>query len=121
MIISQLNVDVRMMDCNAAPVNLIGGRFEISALAPEREYSVRKWTLKRRLGATAMIKAGMPSPRVVLEPCGTAKMRFVDLMGQPIGKCDAWTHLVVRLGEPDRRSLDATLAADTVFAAKRVT
>ena len=64
-----------------------------------------------------MMKAGMPSPRVVLEPCGAAEMRFVDLMGQPIAKCDAWTHLVVTPGSPDRRSLDPPLAADTVFAA----
>ena len=33
-IISRLNVDARMLDCNAAPVKVTGGRFEISSLAP---------------------------------------------------------------------------------------
>ena len=115
--ISRLNVNVQMMDCNAVPVKVTGGRFEISCLAPDREYPVHFLDAKRRSGATVMIKTGMTPPRVVLEPCGAAKMRFVDPKGEPIAKCEPSIHLVLTPGRFDHWSLDAPLAADTVFAA----
>ena len=50
------------------------------------------------LGATLVAKAGMESPRVVLKPCGSAKMRFVDDKGKPVAKYEPFVQLVVTPG-----------------------
>jgi hypothetical protein len=116
-IISRLNVRIQSLMCNASPAEATGGRFEFSALAPDQKYPVQFLDAKRRLGATTTIKAGMPSPRVVLKPCGSAKMRFVDQMGQPLARFEPRINLVVTPGafQYDRsvRTGDA-VAADTV-------
>ncbi len=114
-IISRLNVDVRMMDCNTFPAKATGGRFEISSLAPGEECPVHFLDAKRRLGAAVTIKGGMPPARVALEPCGSVKMRFVDPKGEPMVKCEPSIHMVVTPGAFDRFSLNSGLQADTVF------
>ena len=75
------------------------GRFEISGLAPDQEYRVCFLDGKRRLGATVNVRAGMASPKVVLEPCGAAKMRFVDDKGKPVANFEPTVQFVMTPGE----------------------
>ena len=55
---------------------------------------------------------------MVLEPCGDAKMRFVDDAGKPVAKYEPTVELVVTPGalEYSRAAMNAgTLAADADF------
>ena len=116
---SRLHIDPASLYWRGFGVDATGGRFEVSGLAPGREYPVYFLDSKRRLGATVMIKAGMPPPRVVLEPCGAAKMRFVDDKGKPVAKHDPWMiQLLVTPGglEYSKAAMNGnSLAADAEY------
>jgi hypothetical protein len=62
----------------------LGGRFEIGGLAAGEEYPVHILDAGRKLGATAIFRADESNPRVVLQPCGSAKMRLVNQLGNPV-------------------------------------
>ncbi len=62
----------------------------------------------------------MESPRVVLKPCGDAKMRFVDGDGKPIAGYEPMVQIVVTPGELNLVRLNqnnGTLTADADFIA----
>jgi hypothetical protein len=75
------------------------GRFEISGLAAEQDYPVCFIDSKRRLGATISVRAGIAPPRVVLQPCGAATMRFVDDKGKPVADFEPTVQFVMTPGE----------------------
>src|SRR5207244_1443737 len=56
---------------------------EIRGLDMGKQYPVHFLDSKRRLGATAMISANDPQPVVMLKPCASAKVRFLDAAGKP--------------------------------------
>ena len=94
------------------------GRFELTGLAADQEYPVYFLESKRRLGATLLAKTGMERPRVVLKPCGDAKMRFVDADGKPIAGYEPMVQIVVTPGELNLVRLNqnnGTLTADADF------
>jgi hypothetical protein len=70
----------------------------LSGLAPGEEYNVLFLDQKRKLGAVATLRAGMENPRIVLQPCGKATMRFVDPDGQPVRDVNPTVQLVVTPG-----------------------
>ena len=80
------------------------GRFEIHGLDPEAETAVYFLEPKRKLGGVLNLK-GKPStgaPIVVrVEPCGTARARFVDPRGKPVaGNLRRIIAMVVTPGPP---------------------
>ena len=117
---SQLHINAASLWWRGFGVEARGGRFEIGGLAPDREYPVCFLDSKRRLGATLSAKAGMPTPRVVLEPCGSATMRFVDDASKPVAKYEPTVELVVTPGalQYSQAAMNAgMLAADADFIA----
>lgn len=120
LMVTRLAISPHSMEWRGHPQELIGGRFELTGLAPNREYPVHFVHPKRQLGATAMIKAAAEPMRVVLEPCGLAKMRFVDAEGKPVADHDPSVRLVVTPGPLDWNRNEAeseTLAAEETFIA----
>jgi beta-lactamase regulating signal transducer with metallopeptidase domain/uncharacterized GH25 family protein len=98
----------------------LGGRFELSGLAPNVEYPVYFLDAKRRLGATAIIKSGADEPSIVLRPCGQAKLRVVDRQGEPVADHYANVEMVVTPGASRYDAADVLrgeLAADADFVA----
>ena len=77
----------------------LGGRFEIAGLKEGHAYPVHFLDAKRRLGATAILRASSGSTTVELKPCGEAQARFVDPDGQPHVGFRPGLHLVVTPGE----------------------
>ena len=57
--------------------------FEVSGLAPGKECAVYFLNAEHRLGATQVLRAGLPDATVTLKPCGQAIVRFVDVEGKP--------------------------------------
>lgn len=55
----------------------IGGKFELKGLAPDETYKVHFLDPRQKLGATVELKATDQDVRVVLQPCGSAKAKFV--------------------------------------------
>ena len=55
----------------------IGGKFELKGLAPDETYKVHFLAPRQKLGATVELKATDQDVRVVLQPCGSAKAKFV--------------------------------------------
>ncbi len=92
----------------------LGGRFELSGLAPNVEYPVYFLDAKRQLGATAIIKSGGGDPSVVLRPCGQAKLRVVDRQGEPVADHVANVQMVVT---PGASRYDAAAVLRGEFAA----
>jgi hypothetical protein len=61
-------------------------------------------------------KAAAEPVEVRLEPCGAAKLRFVDGGGKPLAKHKPWLHLVVTGGPPVNQAIkDGKLAAEVVM------
>ena len=113
-IFSRLHIDPGSLSWRGSGVEATGGRFELSGLAPNKDYPVNFLDAKRRLGATLIAKAGMPSPRIVLAPCGAAEMRFVDDKGKPVAKYEPFIQLVVTPGEQEYS--EAMMKGDTLAA-----
>jgi hypothetical protein len=97
-----------------------GGKFELSGLEEGNEYPVYFLNAKRRLGATAHLRAGSGMTTVVIKPCGEAQIRFVDPEGQPHAEMRPGLRMVVT---PGAFGLDfdamnrGELAADEDFVA----
>jgi beta-lactamase regulating signal transducer with metallopeptidase domain len=106
----------------ANPETIGGGQFSLSGWSSDEESSAYFLDPERHLGATLRLHAVIPGKplTVRLEPCGTAKARFVDGQGKPIADFSPVLMLVVTPG-PDPlnfRSLRAgAFLADTDFVA----
>lgn len=75
-------------DLNAMTgLKIRSGRFALPGCDPERPSEVFIYSHKAQLGATAKLvgKPGQPVT-IRLQPCGTAKARFVDEQGKPVVK-----------------------------------
>jgi biopolymer transport protein ExbD len=77
---------------------ITAGQFEIGGLVPGETYEVHFLDAQQRSGATAMIRADDPSPRVVMQHCGTATIRAVDSKGKPVPNAPFSVHLIARPG-----------------------
>ncbi len=84
LMISWRNIHATNLGWRGHSPTVLGGHFDVGGLVEGEEYPVFFLDAKRRLGATVMIRADEPSPRVVLKPCGSAVMRFVDDAGKPV-------------------------------------
>jgi beta-lactamase regulating signal transducer with metallopeptidase domain len=116
--LSRLNIYATSPFWRGFPQDVLDGKFEITGLAPDKEYPIYFLESKRRLGATLTAKAGMDAPRVVLQSCGGAKMRFVDDAGKPVANYEPSIFFVVTLGglQYDRKGAnEGKLAADSDF------
>jgi RNA polymerase sigma factor (sigma-70 family) len=100
-------------------VTLPGAAFELPGCDPDRAYPVVFLHEKKRLGALVQVsgkQTGTPLA-VRLQPCGAAKVRFLDKEGQPLAGHWAEVEMVFAPGpsrydgESARRGV---LAADTV-------
>jgi beta-lactamase regulating signal transducer with metallopeptidase domain len=106
----------------ANPEIIRGAQFSLSGCSPGEETSAYFLDPERHLGATLRLHAVIPgTPLTVrLEPCGTAKARFVDAEGKPIADFSPALKLVVTPG-PDSINFSAARAgafvADTDFVA----
>jgi beta-lactamase regulating signal transducer with metallopeptidase domain/protocatechuate 3,4-dioxygenase beta subunit len=96
--VSRLYVHPLSLEWRGRPLEVLGGRFELSGLAPDRDYPVHFLQPKRRIGATVTLKAEAKPARIVLEPCGEATMRFVDSDGKPVAGHDTHVDMVVTPG-----------------------
>ncbi len=100
------------------PVEVIGGHFEVGGLSPGREAPIHFLDARRKLGATLLTRAGMAPPRLVMQPCGKATMRFVDDAGRPVAEHVPQVQIVVTPGVhefSDMARQAGTLAADADF------
>ena len=97
--LSRLNIHATSPFWRGFPQDVLDGKFEITGLAPDKEYPIYFLDSKRRLGATLTAKAGMDAPRMVLQPCGEAKMRFVDDAGKPVANYEPTVQIMVTPGE----------------------
>jgi beta-lactamase regulating signal transducer with metallopeptidase domain/uncharacterized GH25 family protein len=97
LVVSRLNIWDSSLFWSGDTTPTLGGRFELSGLAPNVEYPVYILDARRRLGATALLKAG-GEPSIVLQPCGQAKLRIVDRLGEPLADHYANVQMVVTPG-----------------------
>lgn len=75
------------------------GKFELQGLRPDVEYPVFFLDQQRKLGAAATISTRNKTPRIVLKPCGSATVRYVDPQGKPLaGKSLGSLYLVATPG-----------------------
>ena len=76
-----------------------GGKFQVNGLQTGKEYTLFFLDPQNQLGAKAVISTKKPSPTIVLKPCGSAKVQFVDSDGKPLSKSYALSlNMVVRPG-----------------------
>jgi protocatechuate 3,4-dioxygenase beta subunit len=120
LMITRLHITPHSPFWRGFPVELLGGRFELGGLASGEQYPTHFLDPKRRLGATAGLKAEDSEPTVVLKPCGQATARFIDPEGQPLDGFSPTLEMIVAPGA-HRYDLDAMkqgeLAADTDYNA----
>ena len=76
------------------------GVFEVSGLGENEEYPVYILDAKNKLGATALIRNSDLEPTIILKPCGTAKVRFVNSDGSVRTDMSFDFNLVVTPGVP---------------------
>jgi hypothetical protein len=80
---------------------VLDGRFELHGLDPDTEVPIHFFDPKHKLGATVRVSgklaAGGPI-HVRLEPCGTAKVRFVDPDGKPVADYPLIISMIVTPG-----------------------
>ncbi len=118
--VSRLNVFPGQLTWRGDTVPIRGGRFEISGIQVGDTVPVHFLDARRRLGATLMATAADPQPKVVLRPCGQARMRFVSENGDPVADYEPWIEIVAtpgRLGEFQLARRMGALAPDTDFIA----
>ncbi|HVX64458.1 MAG TPA: hypothetical protein VHC19_27795 [Pirellulales bacterium] len=97
-VVSRLDVSPYSLEWEGDATPTLGGRFELTGLAKEVEYPVSFLDVKRRLGATEIIKAGEGERTVVLKPCGGATLRAVDKDGKPNAGAYVTVEIVVTPG-----------------------
>ena len=120
LLITRLNIHPASLTWRGSPLEVLGGRFELSGLGDGLEYPVHFLDAKNRLGATALLKAGDISPTVVLVPCGEAMAMFTDASGKPIAGFQPTLEMVVTPGSHrfDREAMrNGALSADADFVA----
>ncbi|MCA9019619.1 MAG: carboxypeptidase regulatory-like domain-containing protein, partial [Planctomycetaceae bacterium] len=77
------------------------GTFQLEGLREGEEYPVCFLDPEHQLGAAASIRANQPTPRIVLQPCGSATAKYVDQRGKPIvDEMPGGLRLVVTPGSP---------------------
>jgi beta-lactamase regulating signal transducer with metallopeptidase domain/protocatechuate 3,4-dioxygenase beta subunit len=116
--LTRLTIRPFWLSWHGQPVDVVGGRFTVTGLQADEEVPVHFLDARRKLGATLLARAGMEPPRVVLEPCGKAAMRFVDDDGGPIEDYEPQIEIVVTPGAhqfSDMAREGDTLAADADF------
>jgi protocatechuate 3,4-dioxygenase beta subunit len=120
LVITRLNISPLSLYWRGFPMEALGGRFELSGLAAGREYPVYFLDAKRRLGATAVLKASGEVRTIVLAPCGQATAKLVDSQGRPLPAMHPLLEMVVTagvLGSDEDAVLRGELAADADFVA----
>jgi protocatechuate 3,4-dioxygenase beta subunit len=118
LVITRLNISPLSLYWRGFPMEALGGRFELSGLAAGREYPVYFLDAKRRLGATAVLKASGEVRTIVLAPCGQATAKLVDSQGRPLPAMHPLLEMVVTAGVLDEDAvLRGELAADADFVA----
>ena len=63
------------------PQEVIEGNLGVSGLGANEKYPLFILDAKNKLGATAFLQISDPEPTIMLKPCGTAKVRFVNSDG----------------------------------------
>jgi hypothetical protein len=100
LMISRLQYEPLGLQWRGATEPVRNGTFEIHGLEPGSEYPLHFVVPDRNLGATATVSADSKDPSVVLQPCGTAKARFIDQEGKPIAGLAFDLQIVVTPGKP---------------------
>lgn len=98
MIVTRLLVHPTSLTWRGPSSPTLGGQFELSGLEPDKEYPVHFLDTKRRLGATANLRASLETTTIELKPCAEAKMRLVDPEGNPLVDYRPGLHMVVTPG-----------------------
>jgi hypothetical protein len=120
LVISKLKTLASTLWWRGHSVPVLGGRFELSGMQNGVDYAIHFLDAQRRLGATAILNASAAEPTVVLQPCGSAVMKFVTSNGEPVADHMPTVEMVVTPGcyRFDAKSMQAgTLAADSDFLA----
>jgi hypothetical protein len=118
LVITRLTISANTLWWRGNSPPALGGRFELTGLKEGVEYPTYFLDAKRRLGATANLKASDAEPTVVLQPCATAHLRFVNSQGQPVANYLPTVEMVVTPGRYrfDVKSMQAGhLVADSDF------
>lgn len=102
LMLSRLKISPLATSWRGTPTQVADGRFRVSGLAKGKSYRVYFLDPAKRLGATAVVRVSDPSPQVELEPCASAKLKFVDPNGDPISGARSSLYLVVSPGERNR-------------------
>lgn len=76
-VISNLGVWDLMGEWRGDSRTNVGGTFELSGADPQTEYSVSILDPHQKLGATLKLRGGQTDVDVVLQPCGSARAKFV--------------------------------------------
>jgi hypothetical protein len=76
------------------------GRFELPGAAPGSEYEVYFLDAAHKLGAVVKLRSDVPSPTIVLKPCGQAVATFNDGNGEPVRNYSPSLQLVMTPGPP---------------------
>jgi RNA polymerase sigma factor (sigma-70 family) len=85
--VSALQVFCRLEGFGTHPVKVRGGRFELHGCDPEASVRVMFFDAKNQWGNTVELsarKANEKPTRVRLQPCGSARVRFLDAEGKPL-------------------------------------
>jgi beta-lactamase regulating signal transducer with metallopeptidase domain/protocatechuate 3,4-dioxygenase beta subunit len=98
LVVSRLDISPYSLWWRGGTPPALGGRFQLTGLQAGVTYPTHFLEPKRKLGATALLKAGETEPTVVLQPCGSAQMRFVDKEGQPVAEFRPTVDIVVTPG-----------------------
>jgi protocatechuate 3,4-dioxygenase beta subunit len=114
LVITRLTIHPHSTYWRGFPIEAMGGRFQLAGLGKEQEYPAHFLDAKRRLGATAVLRAGMEAPTIVLRPCGQAAARFVDREGRPLADFRPALTMVVT---PGANAVDAGAARRGELAA----
>ena len=80
------------------------GRFELPGCDPDQTHTVHVYDPARRLGATVKLTKQNATDRatVRLQPCGSARARFVDAAGKPLAKYRPQLTYLLSDGVPQR-------------------
>ena len=81
-----------------SPDEIAGGVVEIGGVAKGVDYPIYLLDPQQKLGAVAMINTERPTQKVMLQPCGSAVMRYVDVDGNPLAGKGLALYMVVTPG-----------------------
>lgn len=101
LMISRLKILPTSPNWRGWPDEVHDGKFQLQGLRADVEYPVYFLDPQRKLGAVATISTRNKAPRIVLKPCGSARVRYLDPKGHPIaGKSLGSLYLIATPGTP---------------------